>query len=115
MIFVFTFTICNIESCLNVYILYLYEFSHRKHLSESDSQRLTYVNIILWKSFLASDGASHPGVIDMFGTAGGLVEFRAALLASRGFTTLALAYFGYDDLPKGLQIDSEYFEVTDFN
>lgn len=52
-----------------------------------------------------------PGVIDLFGGAGGLIEFRAGLLASRGFAVLALAFFAYDDLPRVLaQLDLEYFE-----
>lgn len=51
------------------------------------------------------------GVIDLFGTAGGLLEFKASLLASHGFATLALAYFGYDDLPKAVtDVSLEYFE-----
>ena len=46
----------------------------------------------------------------MFGTAGGLIEFKASLLASRGFATLALAYFAHEDLPKALtEVDLEYF------
>ena len=47
----------------------------------------------------------------MFGGIGNLVEFRAALLASRGFAALALPYFGYDDLPNALNLNMEYFEV----
>ncbi|XP_040192724.1 acyl-coenzyme A amino acid N-acyltransferase 1-like isoform X2 [Rana temporaria] len=51
------------------------------------------------------------GVIDLFGGSGGLVEFRSSLLASRGFATLALAYFAYDDLPTTLDyLDLKYFE-----
>lgn len=35
----------------------------------------------------------------------------AALLASRGFACLAIAYFGYGDLPKAIEtLDLEYFE-----
>lgn len=50
------------------------------------------------------------GIIDLFGTAGGLIEFKASLLASRGFATLALAYFAHEDLPKVLtEVDLEYF------
>ena len=46
----------------------------------------------------------------MFGSHGGLLEFRAALLASHGFTVLALAFFGYKDLPKSFKdLDIEYF------
>lgn len=47
----------------------------------------------------------------MFGGAGGLIEFRASLLASRGFAVLAVAFFAYDDLPLVLkEVDLEYFE-----
>ncbi|KAL5008038.1 hypothetical protein ScPMuIL_013619 [Solemya velum] len=56
-----------------------------------------------------------PGVIDMFGTGGGLIEFRASLLASRGFAVLALAYFHYDDIPPLDQLDLTYFQgATDW-
>ncbi|XP_014415226.2 bile acid-CoA:amino acid N-acyltransferase isoform X2 [Camelus ferus] len=51
------------------------------------------------------------GLIDLFGGTGGLVDFRASLLAARGFAVLALAYFAYEDLPQKLQeVDLEYFE-----
>ena len=46
----------------------------------------------------------------MFGSHGGLLEFRAALLASHGFAVLALAFFAYKDLPKSFRdLDIEYF------
>ncbi|XP_021056905.1 bile acid-CoA:amino acid N-acyltransferase [Mus pahari] len=61
--------------------------------------------------FLPPGEGLFPGVIDLFGGAGGLMEFRASLLASRGFATLALAYWNYDDLPSQLEeVDLEYFE-----
>ena len=51
------------------------------------------------------------GVIDLFGSLGGLFTFRSALLASHGFASFALPFFGYDDLPNyGDRIDIEYFE-----
>ena len=54
-----------------------------------------------------------PGVIDLFGTAGGILEFRSALLASRGFASLSLPYFRYEDLPDTMfDIDLEYFMVS---
>lgn len=47
----------------------------------------------------------------MFGSIGGLIEFRASLLASHGFAALALAYCDYEDLPCPLEkVDLEYFE-----
>ncbi|XP_066488169.1 acyl-coenzyme A amino acid N-acyltransferase 2-like [Tiliqua scincoides] len=61
--------------------------------------------------FLPPGPGPFPGVIDMFGGSGGLIEFRAGLLASKGFAVLALAFFAYDDLPQFLtEIDLEYFE-----
>jgi dienelactone hydrolase len=46
----------------------------------------------------------------LIGSHGGLVEFKAALLASNGFASLALAYVHYDDLPNDLaEIELEYF------
>ncbi|XP_011232180.1 acyl-coenzyme A amino acid N-acyltransferase 2 [Ailuropoda melanoleuca] len=61
--------------------------------------------------FLPPGEGPFPGVIDLFGGRGGLIEFRASLLAAHGFAVLALAYFAYEDLPSSLQeIDLEYFE-----
>ncbi|XP_072024028.1 peroxisomal succinyl-coenzyme A thioesterase-like [Amphiura filiformis] len=51
------------------------------------------------------------GVIDLFGSSGGLAEFRAALLASRGFAAYALPYFRYEDLPTTFErLELDYFE-----
>eukprot|EP00079_Xenopus_tropicalis_P027980 XP_012822463.1 PREDICTED: acyl-coenzyme A amino acid N-acyltransferase 2-like [Xenopus tropicalis] len=61
--------------------------------------------------FLPPGEGPFPGVIDMFGGLGGLLEFRSSLLASRGFASLALAYFAYKDFPKFMPIaDLPYFE-----
>ncbi|XP_012658934.2 acyl-coenzyme A thioesterase 4 [Otolemur garnettii] len=52
-----------------------------------------------------------PGIIDIFGLGGGLLEYRASLLAGHGFATLALAYYDFEDLPKQMDgIHLEYFE-----
>uniref|UniRef100_A0A8C5P8R4 SKA complex subunit 1 n=1 Tax=Leptobrachium leishanense TaxID=445787 RepID=A0A8C5P8R4_9ANUR len=61
--------------------------------------------------FLPPGDGPFPGVIDIFGATGGLLEFRSSLLACRGFACLALAYFDYDDLPSFLGIvELEYYE-----
>ena len=63
--------------------------------------------------FLPPEKGPHPGVIVIGGSGGGLQEGRAALLASRGYAALALAYFAYEDLPKYLvDIPLEYFETA---
>lgn len=60
--------------------------------------------------FLPPGKGPFPGVIDLFGTAGGLIEFKASLLASRGFAALALAYFAFEDLPiVPTEMELEYF------
>ena len=54
-----------------------------------------------------------PGVIMFGGSGGGLFEPSAALLASRGYAVLALAYFNYEKLPKNLvEIPLEYFATA---
>ncbi|XP_032085063.1 acyl-coenzyme A thioesterase 1-like [Thamnophis elegans] len=51
-----------------------------------------------------------PAVLDLYGSGGGLVEYRASLLASRGFVTLALAFLAFEDLPAFPKfIDLDYF------
>ena len=60
------------------------------------------------------DGLRHPGIIVLGGSEGGVgLPDTALLLASRGFTTLSLAYFGANGLPPTLQgISIEYFGKT---
>nr|XP_021483769.1 acyl-coenzyme A thioesterase 1-like [Meriones unguiculatus] len=49
--------------------------------------------------------------MDLFGIGRGLLEYRASLLAGKGFAVMALAYYNYDDLPKDMDvIHLEYFE-----
>lgn len=52
-----------------------------------------------------------PGIVDIFGAGGGLLEYRASLLAGKGFAVMALAYYKYEDLPKSMNtLHLEYFE-----
>ncbi|KAB7496143.1 Acyl-coenzyme A thioesterase 5 [Armadillidium nasatum] len=61
--------------------------------------------------FIPEGEGPFPGVIDLFGVAGGLLEYRSAQLASRGVASLTLAYFAFEDLPKKMkEIDLSYFE-----
>ena len=58
--------------------------------------------------------AGHPH-LDLFGTGGGLIEHRAALLANCGYAVFALAFFDYRDLPVDLdELDLNYFRVCSF-
>ncbi|XP_069588724.1 acyl-coenzyme A thioesterase 1-like [Ranitomeya imitator] len=61
--------------------------------------------------FLPPGPGPFPGVLEVPGAGGGLLEYKASLLASRGFATLALAYYNYEDLPKDMkELQLEYFE-----
>jgi BAAT / Acyl-CoA thioester hydrolase C terminal./Acyl-CoA thioester hydrolase/BAAT N-terminal region. len=61
--------------------------------------------------FLPAESGPHPAVIVLNGSDGGVHENAVALLASRGYAALALAYFGVEDVPKELiRIPLEYFE-----
>ncbi|KAL7871593.1 hypothetical protein SRHO_G00065760 [Serrasalmus rhombeus] len=52
-----------------------------------------------------------PAIVDLYTLGGILCEPRAALLASKGFVVLALALYGYQDMPKKVdKIELEYFE-----
>ncbi|XP_053126462.1 acyl-coenzyme A thioesterase 1-like isoform X2 [Hemicordylus capensis] len=63
-----------------------------------------------WGEISPGDGP-FPGIIDIYGTGGGLPEYRACLMANYGFAMLALAYYGYEDLPKEMkEFHLEYFE-----
>lgn len=103
-----------------------------EYLWRSDLKRLTHTEIQRWykkpkikkisvdkKGIYGSlfipeeseNGLPLPAVIDIYGTNGGLIESRAALLASRGFITFSLPYFLYKDLPNThLDINFEYFQ-----
>ncbi|XP_057586405.1 acyl-coenzyme A thioesterase 1-like isoform X2 [Hippopotamus amphibius kiboko] len=61
--------------------------------------------------FLPPEAGPFPGIVDVSGAGGGLPEYRASLLAGKGFAVMSLAYYNYEDLPKGIEnLHLEYFE-----
>ncbi|NXN96475.1 ACOT1 thioesterase, partial [Rhinopomastus cyanomelas] len=61
--------------------------------------------------FLPPGPGPFPALIDLYGSGGGLIEYRASLLASRGFVTLAVAYMAFEDLPAWPEMfELSYFE-----
>ncbi|XP_035313512.1 peroxisomal succinyl-coenzyme A thioesterase isoform X4 [Cricetulus griseus] len=61
--------------------------------------------------FLFPREGPFPGIIDVYGVGGGLLEYRASLVAGHGFATLALAFYGFEDLPTDFNIiEMDYFE-----
>ncbi|XP_069012590.1 bile acid-CoA:amino acid N-acyltransferase-like isoform X1 [Embiotoca jacksoni] len=62
--------------------------------------------------FLPPGPGPFPGVLDLWGMSGGLVEYRSALFASRGYVSLSLAYIGHKDLPglkNRINVGDSYF------
>src|SRR5205085_4049251 len=59
---------------------------------------------------LPAGGAARPAVLQLGGSSGGHSELPAAVLASHGYPTFSLAYFGEPGLPQELRaIPLEYF------
>ncbi|XP_044048890.1 peroxisomal succinyl-coenzyme A thioesterase-like [Siniperca chuatsi] len=61
--------------------------------------------------FLPSGSGPFPGLLDLWGGGGKLVEYRAALLASHGIASLALDYLTPKiTIETGKFVDNQYFE-----
>ncbi|KAM9798072.1 acyl-coenzyme A thioesterase 1 [Neosynchiropus ocellatus] len=61
--------------------------------------------------FIPPGKGPFPGIVDLYTLGGALCEPRASMLANKGFAVLALASYGYQDLPKKIKrLDLEYFE-----
>ncbi|XP_062323971.1 bile acid-CoA:amino acid N-acyltransferase-like isoform X1 [Osmerus eperlanus] len=72
-------------------------------------------NGIVGTLFLPPGPGPFPAMVDLWGMGGGLVEYRSALCASRGFASLALAYFGHSDIPGPLNcinVGDQYFRAA---
>ncbi|XP_061839565.1 peroxisomal succinyl-coenzyme A thioesterase-like [Nerophis lumbriciformis] len=59
--------------------------------------------------FIPSGPGPFPGMLDMWGGGGGLLEYRSALLASHGYASLALEYFAPGELAS-TDLEVDYFE-----
>uniref|UniRef100_A0A3P8TYZ1 Acyl-CoA thioesterase 19 n=1 Tax=Amphiprion percula TaxID=161767 RepID=A0A3P8TYZ1_AMPPE len=63
--------------------------------------------------FLPAGPGPFPGLLDLWGGAGQLVEYRAALLASHGIASLALDYLTSKvTVETGKTVDNQYFETA---
>ncbi|XP_026030543.1 acyl-coenzyme A thioesterase 4-like isoform X1 [Astatotilapia calliptera] len=63
--------------------------------------------------FLPSGPGPFPGLLDLWGGGGQLVEYRAALLASHGFASMAIDYLTAKiTMETGKMVDNQYFETA---
>lgn len=72
------------------------------------------MNLSLCFIFVFTGPGPFPAVLDLWGMGGGLIEYRAALFASHGLASLALAYFGHKDIPgplNSINVGDSYFRV----
>lgn len=72
-------------------------------------------NGVVGTLFLPPGPGPFPAVLDLWGMGGGLVEYRSALFASKGYASLSLAYFGHKDLPgpqNQLNVGDSYFKAA---
>ncbi|KAM5191923.1 acyl-coenzyme A amino acid N-acyltransferase 1-like [Mantella aurantiaca] len=92
--------------CLALGVAFIFREYNMRYKNLGDSPRPLQVH----KASTKGEGP-FPGVIDIYGWVEGLTEYKSSLLASRGFASLALAYFAYEDLPRILEnMDLKYFE-----
>ncbi|XP_035535837.1 peroxisomal succinyl-coenzyme A thioesterase-like isoform X1 [Morone saxatilis] len=61
--------------------------------------------------FIPPGPGPFPGVLDMWGGGGGLLEYRSSLLASHGYVSLALEYFSPGEL-ESADLEFNYFETA---
>ncbi|XP_025765052.1 acyl-coenzyme A thioesterase 4 isoform X2 [Oreochromis niloticus] len=63
--------------------------------------------------FLPLGPGPFPGLLDRYGLGGQLVEYRAALLASHGFASMAIDYVNSKfTIETGKMVDNQYFETA---
>ncbi|XP_069394178.1 bile acid-CoA:amino acid N-acyltransferase-like [Paralichthys olivaceus] len=70
-------------------------------------------NALVGTLFLPPGPGPFPAMLDLWGMGGGLVEYRSALFASRGYASLSLAYIGHKELPgpqNCVNVDDSYFK-----
>ncbi|RLE19905.1 MAG: palmitoyl-CoA hydrolase, partial [Actinobacteria bacterium] len=85
----------------------------RRYLAEGVTRTEVRDRGLIGTLFEPNVARPNPVVISLGGSEGGLNEPRAALLASHGFSSLALAYFGVGHLPPGLrEVPLEYFQTA---
>ncbi|XP_041638629.1 bile acid-CoA:amino acid N-acyltransferase-like isoform X2 [Cheilinus undulatus] len=72
-------------------------------------------NGVVGTLFLPPGPGPFPAMLDLWGMGGGLVEYRSALFASRGYASLSITYLGHKDLPgppNQINVDESYFRAA---
>ncbi|HEY6418643.1 MAG TPA: acyl-CoA thioesterase/bile acid-CoA:amino acid N-acyltransferase family protein [Candidatus Binataceae bacterium] len=84
----------------------------RRFLAPGVTREVVRDDGLVARFFGHRDGA-RPGIVFFGGSGGGLAEAHPALLASRGYAVMSLAYFAMEGVPKDLlEIPLEYFATA---
>ncbi|UTR07331.1 acyl-CoA thioesterase/BAAT N-terminal domain-containing protein [Alkalihalobacillus sp. LMS6] len=84
---------------------------HRKFYDETVKRVQVHEPDVVGTLFYPDTDHTFPGVLLLGGSDGGVNEHAAALLASKGYSVLSLAYFGAEGVAKDLEnVPLEYFE-----
>jgi len=79
--------------------------------SKDVTQSMMTENGLVGKFYVPNSAEKYPALIILGGSEGGILSQMPSLLASHGYATLALAYFGTPPLPSSLtEIPLEYFK-----
>uniref|UniRef100_W5NGJ7 Acyl-coenzyme A thioesterase 1-like n=2 Tax=Lepisosteus oculatus TaxID=7918 RepID=W5NGJ7_LEPOC len=91
-----------------------YTITERWYIAPGVSRVDVKNNGIRGTLFLPPGPGPFPGILDLWGGGGGLVEYRSALLASHGYATLVLEYFFNKDKEEtsGEDLGNKYFEAA---
>ena len=80
-------------------------------LSKTPTEHLPFTGVVFSPQGQSNGNSCLPAVIVLPGSDGGIPELIAEQIATRGYTTLALGYFGLEGLPPLLEnIPLEYFK-----
>ena len=110
----FSFDKKELEICLSVFSknkLLTKKTIYRLLISPEIEKRKIHEHGVVGTLFYPKNVKSAPAIIVIPGSSGGIPERKSQVLASHGYTVLALGYFGLEGLPKNLDnIPLEYFQ-----
>ncbi|XP_040889919.1 peroxisomal succinyl-coenzyme A thioesterase-like [Toxotes jaculatrix] len=87
--------------------------TERWYIAPGVRRREIRQNGVVGTLFLPPGPGPFPAILDLWGMGGGLIEYRSALFASRGYASLSLAYIGHKELPgpqNSVNVGDSYFK-----
>ena len=110
---------CEDFKKIEIHVVYLVEpknvafLFYRRIAQPSSGGTRNHRNINCELCLLSQGPGPFPGLLDLWGGGGQLVEYRASLLASHGIASLALDYLTAKIIMEtGKMVDLQYFEVN---